>query len=92
MVREYKFGGGNFSRCGGWGMSKFLAGERDSYKCNIHIHIKNVWQQVFIYDEEAPCTLHTSCAQTTILLLKDMSTLCVTDIYGIYFHFSVECL
>ena len=49
-------------------------------------------QQVFICNEKAPCTSHTSCAKVTILLLQDMSTLCVTDIYVIYFHLCVQCL
>ena len=49
-------------------------------------------QQVFIYNKEAPCTSHTSCAKVAILLLQDLSTLCVTDIYGIYFHLSLQCL
>ena len=49
-------------------------------------------QQVFIYNEKAPCTSHTSCAKVAILLLQDLSTLCVTDIYGIYFHLPVQCL
>ena len=40
-------------------------------------------QQVFIYNEVAPCTSHTSCARVAILLLQDLSTLCVTDTYGI---------
>ena len=48
-------------------------------------------QQVFIYNEEAPCTSHTSCAKVAILLLQDLSTLCVTDVYGIYFHLSDQC-
>ena len=49
-------------------------------------------QKVFIHNEEALCTSHTSCAKVAILLLQDLSTLCVTDIYGIYFHLSVQCL
>ena len=49
--------------------------------------IKELCQQVFIYNKEAPCTSHT-CAKVAILLL---STLSVTDIYGIYFHLSVQC-
>ena len=49
-------------------------------------------QRVFIYNEEAPCISHTSCAKVAILLLHDLSTLCVADIYGIYFHLSVQCL
>ena len=47
-------------------------------------------QQVFIYNEEAPCTSHTSCAKVAILLLQGWSTLCVAGIYGIYFHLSVH--
>ena len=66
-------------------------------------------QHVFIYNEEAPCTSHTSaiscsiscscswslyisCSKVAILLLQDFSTLCATDIYGMYFHLSVQCL
>ena len=49
-----------------------------------------LWQQVFIYNEEALCTSHTSCAKVAILLLQDMSTFCLADIYGIYFHLSVQ--
>ena len=49
-------------------------------------------QQVFIYNEVAPCTSHTSCAKVAIILLQDLSTLGVTDIYGKYFHLSVQCL
>ena len=45
-----------------------------------------------IYIYEAPCTLHKSWAQVAILLLQDLSTLCVTDIYGIYFRLSVQFL
>ena len=46
-------------------------------------------QQVFIYNEKAPCTSHTSCAKVAILRLQDLSTLRATDIYGIY---CVRCL
>ena len=46
-------------------------------------------QQVFIYNEKAPCTSHTACAKVAILLLLDLSTLCVTDICGIYCVFIV---
>ena len=46
-----------------------------------------ICQKVFIYNEEALRISHTSCAKVTVLLLQDFSTLCVTDIYGIYFHF-----
>ena len=45
-------------------------------------------QQVFIYNEEALCKSHTSWAKVAILLLQDLSTLCVADIYGIDFHLS----
>ena len=34
---------------------------------------------------------HTSYSKVAILLLQDLSTLCVTDINGIYFHLSVQC-
>ena len=59
------------------------------YICYTYAYIKELFcQQFFIYNEEAPCTSHI-CAKGAILLL---STLCVTDIYGIYFHLSVQCL
>ena len=57
-----------------------------------YTYIKELCQQLFIYNEEAPCTSHTFYAEVAILLLQDLSTLCVTDIYGIYFHLSVQCL
>ena len=57
----------------------------------IYIYIKEICQQIFIYNEEAPCTSHKSCAKVAILLLQDLRTLCVTDIYGICFHLSVQC-
>ena len=56
-----------------------------------YTNIKGLCQQVFIYNEETLCILYTSCARVAILLLQDLSTLCVTDIYGIYFHLSVQC-
>ena len=41
--------------------------------------------QVFLYNEQASCTLYTSCAQVAILLLQDLSvSQCVTDIYDMY--------
>ena len=49
-----------------------------------YTYIKELWQQVFIYNEEVPYKSHTSCAKVAILLLQDLSTLCVTDRYGIY--------
>ena len=49
-------------------------------------------QQVLIYNEEAPCISHTSCSKVAIFHLQDLSTLRVTDIYGIYFYLSVQCL
>ena len=49
-------------------------------------------QQVFIYNEQGLRTSHTSCLKVAILLLQDLSTLRVTDIYDIYFHMSVQCL
>ena len=56
-----------------------------------YTYIKELCQQVFIYNEEALCTLYTSCAKVVILLMQDLSTLCVTDIYGIYFPLSIQC-
>ena len=58
---------------------------------NIILHKYKICQQDFIYNEEAPCTSHTSCAKVTILLLEDLSTFLVTDIYVIYFRLSVKC-
>ena len=55
-----------------------------------HTHIKELRQQVFLYNEEASCTSYTSFAQVAILLLQDLSTLCVADTYGIYFRLSVQ--
>ena len=52
-----------------------------------YTYIKELCQTIFIYNEEARCTSHTSCAKVTILPLEDLSnlsTLCVTYIlYGI---------
>ena len=80
------WGGGGL----GWEMSKVLAGATyNTYYT--YTYIKELCQQVFIYNEEAPCTSYTSCAKLAILLLQDLSTLCVTDIYGICFHLSVQC-
>ena len=49
-----------------------------------YTYIKELCQQLFIYNEEAPCTSHTFYAEVAILLLQDLSTLCVTDIYMVY--------
>ena len=57
-----------------------------------YLYIKELCQQVFIYNEEAPCTSDTSCAEVAILLLQDLSTFCVTDIYIYIWHiFSLVC-
>ena len=86
----------------GGGNSPHLPSRRNAvyiYYICIYIYIyytytytKELCQQVYRYNEEAPCTSHTSCAKVTILLLQDLSTLCVTDIYGIYFRLSVQYL
>ena len=71
--------GGIFAR---GGYEQILVGEGDLYICIIHIYIyKRLCQQVFIYNDEAFCTSHTSCAEVAILLLQDLNTLCVTYIY-----------
>ena len=70
-------------------MSKFLVGGGLSHLPSRETLYK-LCKQIFIYNEEAPCTPHTSCAKVVILLLQDLSTLCVADIYGIYFHLSVQ--
>ena len=83
--REEKFGGERVNEqiFAWWGDSPIPLVGKTLYR---------LCQKVFINNEEAPCTLQTSCAKVAILLLQDLSTLCVTDIYGIYFHFSVQCL
>ena len=50
-------------------------------------YIKELCQEVFIYNEEAPCTSHTSFPKVAILLLQNLSTLCV-----IYVVYIVTCL
>ena len=75
----------------GW-MSKFFCWWGDSLILPVGKTLYKPCQQVFIYNKEALCTSHTSCAKVAILLLQDLSTLCVTDIHGVYFHFSVQCL
>ena len=63
------------------GMSKFWL-VRGTYTYVLYIYIyKRLCQQVFIYNDEAFCTSHTSCAGVAILLLQDLNTLCVTYIY-----------
>ena len=57
-----------------------------TYTNYTYTYLKELCQQVFIYNEEALCTSHTSCAKMAILLLQDLSTLCVTVTYVICFH------
>ena len=71
-------------------MSKFFVGGETPPSPPVGKTLYKLCQQAFIYNEEAPCTSHTSCAKVAILLLQDLSTLCVADIYGIYFHLSVQ--
>ena len=50
-------------------------------------YIKELRLQGFLYNEEfSSYTSYTSCAQVVILLLQDLSTLCVADII-----FSLVC-
>ena len=63
---------------------------RKTFYIYTYTYIKELCQQVFMYNEEVPYTSHTSCAKVAILLLQDLSTLCVTDRYGIYM-FSFVC-
>ena len=73
------------------GMSKFwLVRGACTYVLYIYIY-KRLCQQVFIHNDEAFCTSHTSCAEVAILLLQDLNTLCVTYIYDMYFHLSIQC-
>ena len=53
------------------------------YTYYTYTYITELYQQVFIYNEEAPCTSHTSCAKVAILHLQDL-TLCVSQIYIVY--------
>ena len=69
-------------------MSKFLVGG-DSPIPSVGKTLYKLCQQVFNYNEKSPCTSHISCAKVAILLLQDLSTLCVTNIYGIYCVFSI---
>ena len=80
--RESKFGGEGVNEqiFGWWGDSPIPPVGKTLYK---------LYQQVFIYNKKAPCTSHTSCVTVGILLLQDLRTLCVTDIYGIYCVVSV---
>ena len=73
-------------------MSRFLVGGGLPHPPPVGKTMYKLCQQVFIYNKEAPCTSHTSCSKVAILLLQDLSTLCVTDIYDIYFLLSVLCL
>ena len=54
-----------------------------------YTYIKELCRQAFLYNEEASYGSYTSGAQVAILILQDLSTLCVTDIYVIYFRLSV---
>ena len=82
---------GNFSRWEAGNEQIFDWCGRLMYMYYKYTYIKELCQQVFTFNEEAPCTSRTSCAQVAILLLQDLSTLSVTDIYGIYFHLSLQC-
>ena len=89
-------------------MRKFLAGGGDFHHCpskenSVYIYIYYTYTYTYnIYKITLPtdfhiqsrrsCTSHTSCAKVAILLQELLSTLCVTDIYGIYFHLPVQCL
>ena len=89
------WGGGNEQIFGWWGDSPYPPSRENLvygyYTYYTYTYTKELCQQVFIYNEEAPCTSYTSCAKMVILLLQDLSTLCVTDIYSIYFHLSDQC-
>ena len=86
------WGGGNEQIFGWWVDSPYPLNRENLvygyYTYYTYTYIKELCQHVFIYDEEAPCTSYTSGAKMAILLLQDLITLCVTDIYSIYFHLS----
>ena len=67
-------------------MSKFFVGGETPPFPPVGKTLYKLCQQAFIYNEEAPCTSHTSFSKVAILLLQDLSTFCVIDMYGIYFH------
>ena len=69
-------------------MSKFFVGGGDFPIPPIGKTLSKPCQQVFLYNEEAPCTLHTSCPKVAMLLLQDLST-CVSQIYLVYISTSL---
>ena len=85
---ELTFGGWE-SKLGGKGVNEQIFGWwGDSPIPPVGKTLNKLCQQVFIYYQKIQCTSHTSCAKVAILLLQDLGTLCVTDIYGIYCVFS----
>ena len=88
-------------------MRKFLAGEwrttpippvgKTLYIYNKYIyytyytyaHIKDLYQQV-LYSLKKSVYI-TYIYHSGHLTSENLSTLCVTDMYGIYFHLSVQC-
>ena len=85
--------GGREQKFGGEGVNEHIFGWwEDSPISPVRKTLYKHCQQVFIYNKEAPGTSNTSCAKVAIILLLDLSTLRVTDIHGIYFHLSVQCL
>ena len=59
------------------------------YKYHTYTYIKELCQQVFIYNEEAPYTSHRSCAKVAILLLPQFEHF-VRHRY-IWYIFSLVC-
>ena len=89
---ELTFGGGDKQIFGWWGGLPPSPPVGKTLYIYVYIYytyayMKELCQQVFYYNDEASCASNT-WANVAILLL---STLCVTDIYGIYFHLSVQC-
>ena len=82
---ELNFGGRESKFCGR-GLNEQIFGWRGDSPIS---PVAKLCQQIFIYNEKAPCTLYKSCTKVANLLLLDLSTLCVTDICGIYCVFSV---
>ena len=58
------------------------------YTYYTYTYLKELCQEVIIYNEEALCTSHTSCAKMAILLLQELSTLYVSYIC---YMFSLVC-
>ena len=73
-----------------WGVNEQIVGWwGDSPIPSVGKTLYKLCEQVFIYNEEAPCTSHTSCSKVAILHLQDL----MPHIYnGIYMVYIFTCL